>query len=217
MAVGALACGEPRPQPSAEPGQVVLKVVNAAPAASGDSLVVARGADTIVVRSAELVLREIAVKAETLAVAPVRLVLPLGPDTVALAPAAAAAGTYRSLRFEVYPPTREGDSAFVAAHPELAGSSVRVSGVYSRAGARRPFVFGLDFNEEQEFTLAPALVVAKEATPVLVLSVGVANWFISADSAALIDPATAGPGGPNAAQVRDNVRMSFGVRVLSSP
>lgn len=215
--VALLGCGEPKPEPAPEPGEIVLKVVNGEPAAGGDSLVVARGGDTIVVRSAELVLREIAVKAETLAVAPVRFVLPLGPDTVALAPAAAAAGTYRTLRFEIYPPAPEQDSAFVASHPELAGSSVRVSGTWVRAGVRRPFVFALDFNEEQEFQLEPALVVAGTATPTLVVSVGVAKWFLNADSTALIDPATAGPGGPNAAQVRDNVRMSFGVRVLSSP
>jgi hypothetical protein len=215
--VALLACGEPKPEPAPQPGQVVLKVANGQPAVGGDSLVVARGGDTLVVRSADLVLREIAVKAETLAVAPVRFVLPLGPDTVALAPAAVAAGTYRTLRFEIYPPAPEQDSAFIASHAELAGSSVRVSGTWVRAGARRPFVFALDFNEEQEFQLEPALVVARTATPTLVLSVGVGKWFLNADSTALIDPATAGPGGANAAQVRDNVRMSFGVRVLSSP
>jgi hypothetical protein len=78
-------------------------------------------------------------------------------------------------------------------------------------------VFTSDLNEVQELALEAPLVVAKGTTPTLLLSVGVAKWFLNADSAALIDPATAGPGGANAAQVRDNVRMSFGVRVLSSP
>lgn len=215
--VAVLACGERRPEASAEPGEVVLRIVNGAPAAGGDSLVVVRGADTLVVRSAELVVREIIMRRDTLQVAPVRLRLPLGSDTIALTPAAAPAGTYRALRFEIYPPTAERDGAFVASHPELTGSSVRVTGTLSRAGAQRPFVYGLDFNEVQEFSLDPVLVVSNGATPTLLLSVGVARWFLNADSTALIDPATAGPSGPNAAQVRDNVRMSFDVKVLSSP
>jgi hypothetical protein len=60
-------------------------------------------------------------------------------------------------------------------------------------------------------------VVANGRISPLLLEVAVATWFLGVDSTALIDPATAGPGGPNAAQVRDNVRMSFGVRVPSSP
>ena len=216
-AVMVLACGDRRPEASAEPGEVVLKIVSDAPAAGGDSMVVARGTDTIVVRAAELVVREIIMRHDTLQVAPVRLRVPLGPDTVQLVPAAAPAGTYRALRFEIYPPTAERDSAFVASHPELAGSSVRVMGTISRAGARRPFVYALDVNEVQEFSLVPVLeVTAGGALPVL-LEVDVAQWFLSADGTALIDPATASPGGPNAAQVRDNIRTSFAVRVLSSP
>ena len=74
-----------------------------------------------------------------------------------------------------------------------------------------------DFNEVQEFALDPVLVVAKERTPPVLLRVDVAKWFLTADSTALLDPATAGASGTNAAQVRDNIRMSFGVRVLSSP
>lgn len=216
-AVAVLACGERRPEASPEPGEVVLRIVNGAPAAGGDSLVVARGTDTMVVRAAELVLREIIVKPETLALGPIRFALPLGPDTVVVPPAVATAGPYRTLRFEIYPPSPERDSAFVASHPDLAGVSVRVSGTYSRVGRRRTFVFTSDFNEVQEFALAPVLVVSREGTPPVLLGVDVAMWFLNADSTALIGPATAGPGGANAAQVRDNIRMSFAVRVLSPP
>ena len=226
-AATALGCGEP----PRDRGEVVLRLVTGAPADAGGALVVARGTDTIVVRTAELVLREIQLqlmrvgeceeeegeRCEMVAGPPTLLALPLGPDTVALAPVAALADTYGTLQLEVHQATAERDSAFLAGRPDLNGASVRVSGTYSRAGTRRDFVFTSDLNEVQELVLEAPLVVAKGTTPALLLSVGVARWFLNADSSALIDPATAGPGGASAAQVRDNVRTSFGVRVLSSP
>jgi hypothetical protein len=213
-AAALVACGEPQPAP---PGAVAVKVVNATPAAGADSLVVARGADTLVVRGADLVLREVILRRDTLVLAPTRLAIPLGGDTVTLVAAAAAAGTYRSLRFEMYPPTPERDSAFLAAHPALARASVHVAGTFSRAGGRRAFVYALDFNEVYEFTVAPALVVGPAGSPPLVLAVDVAKWFLTGDSTALIDPATAGQDRPEANQVRDNIRMSFTLQVSGSP
>jgi hypothetical protein len=224
-AVAALACGEPRP------GEVVLRLATGISPGVGDSLVVARGRDTIVVRGADLVLREVQLqlvrvgeceeeegeRCAMVAAGPTRFALPLGADTVTLAPVAAAADTYGTLQLEVYRATTERDTAFLASHPEMAGASVRVSGTYSQAGSLRDFVFTTDLNEVQELGLDAPFVVANGTSAGLLIGVDVARWFLSADSAALIDPATAGPDGPNAAQVRDNIRTSFAVRVLSSP
>lgn len=226
FAMAALACGEPRP------GEVVLRVVTGTSPGDGDSLVVARGGDTIVVRAAELVLREIQLqlvrvgeceeeegeRCAMVAAGPTRIALPLSADTVTLAPVTAVADTYGTVQLEVYRATAERDSAFLTSHPGLAGVSVRVSGSYSRAGDRRDFVLTSDANEVLELALQEVpLVVANGVTSGLLLDVGVARWFLNADTTALVDPATAGPDGPNAAQVRDNIRMSFAVRVPSSP
>jgi len=186
-------------------------------------VVVARGADTIVLRSAEMVLRQVLVQPQRsgeceeeegercamLAPGPVQVLLPLGPDAVALEPVAAAPDTYGQVVFEVYRATPGRDSTFLAAHPDLAGFSVRVTGSFSHGGARRDFTFGSDYNEVLELELGAPLVVALGKTSPLLLRVDVAGWFLSADQAALVDPATAGPEGPNAAQVRDNVRLSL--------
>jgi len=223
--VAVLACGEPRP------GEVVLRISGGASEAPGDSVVVARGGDTIVVRSAELVLREVQLqlvrtgeceeeedeRCAMLASGPARYALPLGADAIALDPVAAVSDTYGTLQLEIYRATPERDTAFLASHPEVAGSSVRASGTFSRAGVRQDFVFTSDFNEVQELELPAPLVVADGRVSPLVLGVDVAAWFLSTDGTALIDPATATPGGPNAARVHDNVRMSLGVRVPSSP
>jgi hypothetical protein len=209
---------------------VVLKLATRAPG-PGETLLVARGADTIMIRGAELVLREVQLqrlrvgeceeeegeRCEMVAGLPTRVALPVGGDTVSLAPAAVLGDTFGTLQLEIYQVTVGRDSMLLASYPELDGASVRVAGTYSRAGSRRDFVFTSDMNEVQELALDAPFVVAAGATSTLLLDVDVASWFVSADSAALIDPATAGPGGPNAAQVRDNVRMSFVVRVLSSP
>ena len=214
--VAVLACAEPRP------GEVTLRIAGT-PGAAGDSVVVARGSDTIVVRSAELVLREILLQPQRsgeceeeegercamLAPGPVHIVLPLGPGVVALEPVAATPDTYGQIVFEVYRATPGRDSAFLAAHPGLAGSSLRVSGTFSHGGARRDFTLGSDYNEVLELELGAPLVVALGKIAPLLLRVDVAGWFLSADHAALVDPATAEPGGPSLAQVRNNVRLSL--------
>ncbi|HXV91297.1 MAG TPA: hypothetical protein VD707_08000 [Gemmatimonadales bacterium] len=226
-AVVALGCADRGP----EQGDVVLKLFTGAPAVGAGTLVVGRGTDTIVIRTADLVLREVQLqlvrvgeceeeegeRCAMVADGPTRFALPLGSDTLTLAPVAAAADTYGTLQLEVYRATTERDTAFLASHPDMAGVSVRVSGAYSRAGSLRDFVFTTDLNEVQELGLDAPFVVAKGTSAGLLIGVDVAKWFLSADSAGLIDPATAGPDGPNAAQVRDNIRTSFVVRVLSSP
>lgn len=222
--VTALACAEPRP------GEVALRIAGT-PGAAGDSVVVARGSDTIVVRNAEVVLREIQLqlgrtgeceededeRCAMVAPGPARYPLPLGPHDTALAPVTTVSDTYATLQLEIYRATPERDSAFVAAHPEIAGASVRASGSFSRAGARHEFVFVSDLDGVLELELPAPLVVSDGRVSSLVLGVDVAGWFLAADGTALIDPATAAPGGANAAQVRDNLRMSLGVRVPSSP
>ena len=61
-----------------------------------------------------------------------------------------------------------------------------------------------------EHTFSPALVIdaAGNLTTNVTVSVDLTSWFRNS-SGALIDPASANAGGPNAGVVSDNIRRSF--------
>jgi hypothetical protein len=93
--------------------------------------------------------------------------------------------------------------AFLVAHPEMAGASIRVEGTFNGkaftyAGAPRAELEGL-FN--------PALV-ADSSGANITINVDLTNWFRTAGGT-LVDPATANAGGANAALVASNIARSF--------
>lgn len=198
-------------------------------AQAGDSTVVVRGNDTLVIKSVELVLREIELKrVEELSGCPdssgdgqdddaceefsvgLRLVsLPLGNSTDKVITVNVPAGLYDEVEFEIHKPDQIRDAAFIAANPAFAGVSIRVTGTFSQAGTRTDFVYTTDLNKEQEVELDPPLDVTDAGAVNLTIRLDIATWFLSGAGTGLVNPATANTGGANASLVRDNIEASI--------
>lgn len=189
-----------------------------APSARAD-LTIASAADTLVITRAQIVLSHVelvtsqngscdddssagceAVERGTLLVD-----LPTTAGATAAVTSGIPGGSYSALEARLAVPSA-GDasaSALVAAHPEFASSSVRVEGTFRGA----PFVYLAPVSARLELTFSPPLVV-DATTANLTIGVSLDGWFRTA-SGSLIDPATANPGGANAATVATNVARSF--------
>ncbi len=146
---------------------------------------------------------------ETVNAGPFLLDLPLGSGVEQVFSVAVDTGTFDELRIRLHKPEDNGldpaDAAFLAAHPDFAGISIRATGTWNG----NPFTFTSDLDADQDMQLDPPLVVTDAGANVdVTLKVDVATWF--ADGAGgLVDPATAGQGGQNENLVRDNIRDSF--------
>jgi hypothetical protein len=115
-------------------------------------------------------------------------------------------GSYEFLQAKVHFVAGGGNSpaaAFLAAHPDLAGVSVRVYGTFDHA----PFTYtsGAEANISAEFS--PPIEVGKKGLN-LTVRVDIGSWFLDR-SDILIDPRTALPGGPNDNLVDQNIHHSF--------
>lgn len=221
LALLLLGCAERHPV-----GSVALRLTrgHASPTVAGGGAIVARGRDSIIVRQAELVLREIQLapagsgecepeeEAEEacapLEMGPLLVTLPLGDGAAPLPSVRVPADTYSVFLFGLHPPDASQDGAFLAAHPDFAGTSIRVQGTYSRAGKRRDFVYASGFSEQEETPLTPPLAVPPDTTVSVTLRLELANWFLNADKTALVDPSTANSGQLNQDLVHDNIRTS---------
>lgn len=192
---------------------------------AGDSTVIALGNDTIIVRSAELVVREVELKriealdcddvvgngdCDEFVTGPVLVALPLGAAaTETVVSVDAPAAMYDELRFEIHKPDNITDAAFIAANPTFADVSMRVSGTYSQAGTRTDFTFISDLNERQDVPLSPPLTVSEGQSTNVTLRLDLGTWFLNAGGSALVNPATANKGQPNENVVRDRIRASI--------
>lgn len=194
---------------------------------AGDSTVVALGNDTVFIRSVELVLREIELKrvdasvdcdsvaagqddaCEEFTVGVQIVTLPLGNATDKVIAIDAPAGVYDEVDFEIHKPESSNDAAFIAAHPDFDGVSIRVTGTYSQAGSRSDFVYTTDLDKEQEQALIPPLDVTAGGPVNVTLRVDVSSWFLTETGLSLVDPATANKGGPNEGVVKNNIEQSF--------
>jgi hypothetical protein len=190
---------------------------------------VAQGRDTIFLQRVRLVLAELAISPSQangceeeegeedkphcveFEMQPVALELPLQPAAVRRAARPAPVTAYNLFQAVVHRPDAARDTAFLAANPDFAATTVRVDGVYSHAGARRAFTYRTDWTEIQEIAIDPPVLVAAGESLHVTLRVDVASWFRQADGKALVDPATAGQDGPHEALVRDNIRTSLKV------
>ncbi|HXF94706.1 MAG TPA: hypothetical protein VNI61_01260 [Gemmatimonadales bacterium] len=193
--------------------------------AAGESTVVVRGGDTLILRSVEVVLRDIELErveaadcpdleaddqgCEEFETGPVHLGLPLGNATEVTVSIVAPAGRYDELEFEVHKPDELEDAAFIAAHPDLADVSIRVRGTFSDDGARTDFTYLTDLNEEQEIALMPFLEVIDGEPVNVTLRLDVSTWFLDLAGTGLVNPLTANKGGANENLVRDNIRRSI--------
>jgi hypothetical protein len=184
-----------------------------------DTLVV--GTDSLILTSVQVVLREIELKraetadcdvepepegCEEVEVGPVLVDLPLTPGADSTFAIEVPAGSYSRIDFEVHKvsggdPT---DAAFLQAHPTFDGLSIRAQGTFNG----QAFTFETDLDVEQELSLAVPMAVDETTATNVTVRVDVSTWFRSAGGA-LIDPATANPGGQNESEVKDNIKDSF--------
>ena len=207
--------------------QVSFNVATQTAPAAGTSLAVVGtpetftdGTNTLVINSVQLVLREIELHragvvadcaattdddCAKLEIGPVLVDLPLGtPGSARSFNVALQPGSYDRAEFEIHKPSSSSDASFIAAHPELDGVSVRVTGTYNGVD----FSYTGDFNDEMEFNLVPELSVAETGTADLTLFASLDSWFRDAGGT-LIDPASANPGGSNQGLVEQNIKSSL--------
>jgi hypothetical protein len=184
---------------------------------------IATGGDTLIVTSAQIVLRQIELKlqdnggcqalgpndadgCEEFSTGTMLMDLPLNGEVATEITIAPAPGTYDEVDFEVHKPENGGaDSAFLAQHPDFAGVSIRVEGTYNG----QPFTYETDLDVEQENALVPPLVISDTTTAANVtMLVDIATWFRTAGGS-IIDPASANQGGQNESVVNENIKQSF--------
>lgn len=136
---------------------------------------------------------------------PMLVDLPTDNSVVSLITLQLPAGTYHALEAKIRPvnPADNGGTAFLAAHPEFANASVRVTGTFDGT----PFTYSGSPNASLELSFNPPLTVGSSATTVTV-HVSIDRWFADRNGN-LIDPSTANAGGANEQLVSDNVRRSF--------
>lgn len=140
-----------------------------------------------------------------LAVEPTVIDLPVDAAVITGLNVAIPAGTYSALEAQIRPVRGHGPNAtaFLTAHPEFAGASIRVTGTFNG----KDFTYTGSPRAEFEKEFDPPLTVG--TAPVnLTVHADLSNWF-KTESGALIDPATANADGPNANTVAQNIRRSF--------
>ena len=214
-------------QAAAPAGSAAFSSTAAAPsvAAAGDSTVIMLGNDTIIVRSAQLVLRKVELKRSDVAscdalagnddceefeTGATLVTLPLGSTTIAQQVSVAAPpGTFNALEFEIHKPSSSEDAAFIAANPDFAAISIRVTGTYSQAGTRSTFTFTSDVDQSEEATLPSPVTVQAGQSLNVTLRADISGWFLNAAKTALVDPASANQGGANQSVVANNIQNSF--------
>lgn len=195
-----------------------------APALSAPDTIVDAGGNVLVLTKVELVLKEIELKrqnddgcdslsvtndddgCEEFETGPFLLDLPLGTGVSHQFTIDADSGTFDEIEFKIHKPEDDGDAAdqaFLAAHPELADVSVRVTGSFNGTD----FVFTSDLNAEQEVELNPPLVVGASSSVDVTLMVDISSWFLN--GVALVDPSLALKGGPLEGVVKNNIEASF--------
>jgi hypothetical protein len=194
-------------------GNVSVSVATQAPPALAPSMAhlsraaalddtIISGADTIIITSAELVLREIELKRSDVAACngdddceevefgPVLVDLPLEPGAERKFAVELPAGSYDEIEFDVHKPD-DGDpqdQAFLQQHPDFADISIRVRGTYIQGSSGSPFEFTSALNVEQELELDPPLVVDEATVTNVTIFVDLDAWFRRPDGT-LVDPA----------------------------
>jgi hypothetical protein len=182
---------------------------------------VTSGGDTLIVTSAQLVLRQIELKSavatgceetsgsddcEEIEIGPVLADLPLTPGADQAFLVDIPEGTYSRIDFEVHKVEsgNASDAQFLTQHPEFEGRSIRVTGTFNGVA----FLFESELDVEQELTLSPPLVVTEDTTANVTILIDIRTWFRTAGGG-LVDPATANQNQPNESLVSQNIKDSF--------
>lgn len=222
LALSSIRPGAPAPSATLLGGAPSPSVVTA-----GDTTMIVMGNDTIIIRSVELVLREVELKkvetescddiagnddCDEFETGSILVALPLGTTaTETVVSVNAPPGMYDELKFKIHKPENDSteDAAFLAANPTFAGVSIRVKGTYSQAGSRSDFTYESDLDAEQEVLLSPPLTVSDGQPANVTLRIDISTWFLNGSATALVNPATANKGQANESVVRDNIEASI--------
>lgn len=179
--------------------------------------------DTLIITSAEIVLREIELKradddgceslgmddddgCEEFSTGAMLVSLPLNGQVTTPITIAPDTGVYDEIDFEVHKPESDGDDdAFLVDHPDFDGVSIRVRGTFNGVA----FTYESDLDVEQENELTDPIVVSDTTTATNVtMNVNLDAWFRTAGGS-LINPSTANKGGQNEGVVKENIKVSF--------
>src|SRR6266581_2044520 len=161
--------------------------------AAGDSTLIVLGNDSVIVRSAQLVLRKVELKRAD----------------VASCDAVVGNGDCEEFETGATLVTLPLGSAFIAANPDFANISIRVTGTYSQAGTRSDFTFTSDVDQSQKSSLVPPVTVQEGQSLNVTLRVDISTWYLNDTKTALVDPTSANKGGPNESIVANNIQNSF--------
>jgi len=197
--------------------------VPAGMALSGAPVEYTDGTNTLVIEKVEMVVKEVELErvessvdcdslaggddddCEELESGPFLLDLPLSPGATQVVTVDVVPGTYDEFEFKIHKPEDDdSNAAFLAAHPDFEGISIRVTGTWNGA----PFVYESDLDAEQETDLVPPLVVTETGSADFTLFIDIGTWFRFNDGN-LIDPSTANEGGSNQDTVESNIENSF--------
>jgi hypothetical protein len=208
---------------------------SSAVAASSTALSVTAGTDVLVISSAEIVVARAELQrvggtcagtaaagddaagaddgCAELELAPRVVSVPVNGSVASALTGDVPAGSYSSLEAKIRPVSagsggerRAGSAAFLAAHPDLSGVSVRVKGTYD--GRAFTYVGAAEAQLETAFSPALTIDATGSATSNVTVNVDLSSWFRTS-SGALVDPASANAGGANSDLVADNIKRSF--------
>ncbi len=218
------ACTGTAPRAS-QPISLAVNSLAASPAATGSRLSgaiqIGTGANSLTINQAQVVLARIELSpsgacattgeaddCDELRVGPTLVTLPVDGTTKVVLDAVVPTGTYNGLQAELDAVTTNdaepGGAAFLTAHPDFQGVSVKVTGVFTDASNQpHNFTFTSAVDAEIEAAFQPPVTVTA-TTANLTVAVDVASWFKDA-SGAVIDPTNAA----NAAAIANNIERSF--------
>jgi hypothetical protein len=191
------------------------------PQLSGAPVTYDDGTNVLVINSVEMVVKEVELKrsefpsqcdstatedqCEELESGPYLLDLPLTGGATSVVTVDVIPGTYDEFEFKIHKPSDDAENAaFLAAHPDFDGVSIRVTGTWNGVA----FTYESDLDAEQEQALVPPLVVTETGTADFTLLIDIGTWFRTSGNM-LIDPSSANNGGPNENAVRNNIENSF--------
>ncbi len=225
------ACSNGSTNPNAD-GHLRLQLATTGTGATaGPSLAdvsVTRGSDEIVISDVQLVARKLKLEradgtcptpdlsdtgdgdeedsdeCPNLKLGPLLLDPPLGTGAETSFTVDLPAGTYTELRLQIHKPSNNNkDAAFLAANPDFAGVSIKVTGTFNGT----PFTFTTDITAEVETEFDHPVVVVADGTTSLTLLLDVRGWFLNQGGSALLSPLALTQ--QSRSQIEQNIRRSF--------
>jgi len=199
--------------------------VSASLMAPGDSLVLSDGANTLIITSAPVLMREIELKranvsdcdstanedaCEEFELGATLVTLPLVAGAATEITIVVDSGSYSEIEYDVHKlGTDSVDNVFHAANPTWpVGQSIRVTGFYNGTA----FTFVTDIDAEEEVQFNPALVSGPGGTlSNITIRMDLDQWVRNGTAGPFVDPATANQGGPNKSLVDNNIKNAMKV------